>query len=152
MTAHAYLDLFGDLSVTPSHSRPRVSNDNRHSENQFKTMKYQPNYPGRFQGIGHARSWCEEYISWYNTEHHHSGLASFTPEQVYSGDFENIAELKQHTLDAQYLLHPERFVKGQPKVGIPEKDVYINPIIAENGEIDQGSAVNFPTLKRAKKR
>ena len=45
MTAHAYLDLLSDLSITPSHSRPRVSNDNPHSESQFKTMKYQPNYP-----------------------------------------------------------------------------------------------------------
>lgn len=38
------------LDVTCSHSRPRVSNDNAFSESQFKTQKYQPDYPGRFDG------------------------------------------------------------------------------------------------------
>lgn len=32
MTAHCYLDLLGELAVTASHSRPRVSNDNAFSE------------------------------------------------------------------------------------------------------------------------
>jgi len=31
--------LLGDLGVTRTHSRPHVSNDNPHSESQFKTMK-----------------------------------------------------------------------------------------------------------------
>ena len=49
------------------------------------------------------------------------------------------------------LLHPERFVKAPPKVAMPEEHVYINPIISENGEIEQETGVNFPTLKRAKR-
>jgi len=48
MTAHCYLDLRAELSITVSHSRPRVSDDNAMSESQFKTMKYQPDYPRRF--------------------------------------------------------------------------------------------------------
>lgn len=58
MTAHAYLDLLSELQITASNSRPRVSNgnDNPHLESQFKTMKYQPDYPKRFQDIGHASS------------------------------------------------------------------------------------------------
>lgn len=54
MTAHCYLDLLGELAITASHSRPRVSNDNAMSESQFKTMKYQPDYPRRFDNYGHA--------------------------------------------------------------------------------------------------
>ena len=46
MIAHGYLDLMRTLDVTCSHSRPRVSNDNPFSESQFKTQKYQPEYPG----------------------------------------------------------------------------------------------------------
>ncbi len=42
MIAHRYIDLMGELGVTLSHSRPRVSNDNAISEAQFKTQKYQP--------------------------------------------------------------------------------------------------------------
>lgn len=151
MTAHAYLDLLSELGITASHSRPRVSNDNPHSESQFKTMKYQPDYPKRFQDIGHATAWCEDYVHWYNVEHHHSGLAGFTPEQVFTGRFKSIAQRKQQTLDAQYALHPERFVKGPPKVGMPDKHVYINPVMTEEGEIEQGTGVNFPTLNRAKR-
>lgn len=150
MTAHAYLDLLSELQITASHSRPRVSNDNPHSESQFKTMKYQPDYPKRFQDIGHARSWCEDYVHWYNVEHHHSGLAGFTPEQVYTARVKSIGKLKQQAIDNQYALHPERFVKGHPKVAMPDKRVYINPVIADDGEIEQGTAVNFPTLNRAK--
>ncbi len=73
MTAHGYLDQMLELDVTCSHSRPRVSNDNPYSESQFKTQKYQPDYPGRFVDIHHARQWTEEYVDWYNTQHHHSG-------------------------------------------------------------------------------
>lgn len=32
-----------ELGITPSHSRPRVSNDNAYSEALFKTCKYRPN-------------------------------------------------------------------------------------------------------------
>ncbi len=32
------------LGVTPSRSRPRVSNDNPYAESLFKTLKYMPNY------------------------------------------------------------------------------------------------------------
>jgi putative transposase len=84
MIARSYLDLMGDLGVTCSHSRPRVSNDNPFSESQFKTKKQQPDYPGRFEGIAHAQQWNRGYVDWYNFEHHHSGLAGFTPEQVYN--------------------------------------------------------------------
>ncbi|ASD85367.1 hypothetical protein LFZ16_03330 [Salmonella enterica subsp. enterica serovar India str. SA20085604] len=31
-----------DLKITPSHSRPRVSNDNAHVESLFRTLKYCP--------------------------------------------------------------------------------------------------------------
>ena len=42
-----------------SESQPpsRVSNDNPFSESQFKTLKYQPDLPGRFRGAEHARAW-----------------------------------------------------------------------------------------------
>ena len=44
MTAHGFLDLLAQLGVDPSHSRPRVSNDNAFSEAQFKTLKYLKTY------------------------------------------------------------------------------------------------------------
>lgn len=149
MTAHGYLDQMRELDVTCSHSRPRVSNDNPYSESQFKTQKYQPDYPGRFNDIHHARLWTEEYVAWYNAEHHHNGLAGFTPEQVFTGSYHEIAKDKQQALDAGYQKHPARFAKGRPSVDMPPKSVAINPIKpSDNGEfIDD--RVNFPTLTAA---
>jgi putative transposase len=40
--------LLADLGVGKSHSRPHVSNDNPFSESQFKTLKYNPQFPDRF--------------------------------------------------------------------------------------------------------
>ena len=148
MTAYAYLDLMGELGATCSHSRPRVSNDNPFSESQFKTQKYQPDYPRRFDDIMHARRWCEPYFDWYNFKHHHSGLRGFTPEQVFTGRYVEVAADKQRAIDAHYRDHPERFVHGQPCVALPPWFVAINPITAEHddGTLDR---VNFPTLTAA---
>jgi len=149
MTAHGYLDQMTELDMTCSHSRPRVSNDNPFSESRFKTQKYQPDYPGRFNDIHHARQWTEEYVNWYNTEHHHSGLAGFTPEQVFTGRYHEIAQAKQLALDAGYQNHPERFVKGRPIVSMPPKSVAINPITPSNDGQFVDDRVNFPTLTAA---
>lgn len=45
MTAKTTAQLLADLNINESHSRPRVSNDNPFSESQFKTLKYQPQFP-----------------------------------------------------------------------------------------------------------
>jgi putative transposase len=151
MTAHCYLDLLGELAVTASHSRPRVSNDNPMSEAQFKTMKYQPDYPRRFNDYTHALQWCEDYVSWYNHDHHHSSLAGFTPHQVFHNEVERIAQSRQEALNKAYAAYPNRFSKGCPTVNRPPSEVYINPIQegADQHTIERG--VNFSTLTRAKR-
>jgi len=35
-----------------------VSNDCPFSEAQFKTLKYLPNFPDRFESLAHARQFC----------------------------------------------------------------------------------------------
>ena len=144
-----YLDLLRELDVTCSHSRPQVSNDNPFSESQFKTQKYQPDYPGRFNDVTHARHWCESYFDWYNVEHHHSGLVGFTPEQVFTGRYHQVAKHKQRALDDRYERNPERFVRGRPTVAMPPETVAINPIIESGEESMRDDRVNFPTLTAA---
>ena len=149
MTAHCYLDLLGELAITASHSRPRVSNDNAMSESQFKTLKYQPDYPGRFDDYDHAMRWCEDYVHWYNHQHHHSSLAGFTPYQVFSGEYQNLVKTRQAALDAMYSRHPERFTKGRPIAQMPPSEVCINPVPEDADQATVEKGVNFPTLKRA---
>lgn len=148
MTAHCYLDLLGELAITASHSRPRVSNDNAMSESQFKTMKCQPDYPRRFENYEHAMRWCEEYVHWYNQYHHHSSLGGFTPHQVFSGEYLNVAKLRQKVLDDVYQSHPERFSKGRPIVGMPPATVCINPVEEDADQVTIEKGVNFPPLQR----
>jgi transposase InsO family protein len=63
--------LLVDLGVTKSHSRPHVSDDNPYSEAQFKTLKYQPNFPARFDSIEHARAFCRGMCSKPTTSDQH---------------------------------------------------------------------------------
>ena len=150
MTADAYLDLLGDLAITAGHSRSRVSNDNPMSESQFNTMKYQPDSPRRFQSLEHARLWCEDYVDWYNFSHHQSGVANFTPAQVFIGQHHEIAGLRQEVLSQSYQRNPKRFVKGSPTVKMQPNIVYINPVLDVDGRPDPTAAVNFPTLEGGK--
>ena len=70
--------LLADLGVTRSHSRPHVSDDNPYSEAQFKTLKYQPDFPARFDSIENARAFCQGFFAWYNHAHRHSGIGYMT--------------------------------------------------------------------------
>lgn len=128
MTSLGFIDLLAELGVQRSVSRPRVSNDNPFSEACFKTVKYQPDYPGRFRDVAHARRWCAEFFRWYTHQHHHSGLALFTPADVFFGRVEALASKRRAALNVAYEAHPERFVQGRPTLPLPPSVVTINPI------------------------
>jgi transposase InsO family protein len=51
MTSKPVAFLLADLGVTKTHSRPYTSTDNPYSEAQFKTLKYRPDFPARFDSI-----------------------------------------------------------------------------------------------------
>ena len=106
--------LLSDLGVTKTHSRPQVSNDNPYSESQFKTLKYRPGFPNRFGSIEDARSFTQNFFTWYNDEHRHSGIGYHTPGDVHYGRAEAIQEQRAVVLDAAYQAHPERFVRKPP--------------------------------------
>ena len=85
MKGATMLATLQELGIMPSLSRPSVSNDNPYSESLFKTLKYRPEYPERaFENITAARCWVEGFVSWYNTEHRHSGIKLVTPEERHT--------------------------------------------------------------------
>jgi putative transposase len=126
MTSKTVALLLATLGVSKSHSRPHVSNDNPYSESQFKTMKYRPDYPDRFGSIQDARAWARPFFHWYNHEHHHSGLGLLTPATVHYGQAQVVIDRRQQVLQAAYVAHPERFVRGQPKPPALPTEVWIN--------------------------
>lgn len=107
--------LLADLGVTQSHSRPHVSDDNPYSEAQFKTLKYRPDFPDRFDSIEAARLFCRTFFAWYNDEHHHTGLGLHTAADVHYGTAEQTREKRAGVLEGAYAAHPERFVRKPPR-------------------------------------
>lgn len=126
MTAKSTAQLMADLGLTQSFSRPRVSNDNPYSESQFKTLKYRPEFPGRFGSLADARAFCRRFFEWYNREHYHSSLGLLTPWSVHSGEAELVLQKRQEVLDRAYAAHPERYVRGRPTPQRPPARVWIN--------------------------
>jgi putative transposase len=108
-------NLMIKLGVTKSLNRPYVSNDNPYSESQFKTLKYQPEYPDRFGCHEDAHGYCTSFFEWYNNDHYHSGIGMFTPAMVHYGGALELLKKRQETLDMALAAHPERFVRKRPE-------------------------------------
>jgi putative transposase len=115
MTSKPVAFLLADLGVTRTHSRPHTSNDNPYSEAQFKTLKYRPEFPRRFDTIEQARAFCVQFFDWYNHEHRHSGIGLMAPADVHCGRAEEIYEERARVLAAAYGRTPERFVQRPPR-------------------------------------
>jgi len=126
MRSKLVAQLLADLSVTKTHSRPHVSDDNPYSEAQFKTLKYHPWFPGQFGSLEDARSFLRRFFDWYNNEHRHSGVAMLTPHDVHSGKADEVLKKRQELMNRAYLLHPERFVKGSSILKSLAREVWIN--------------------------
>jgi len=140
MQSNSVAQLLATLGVAKSFSRPQVSNDNPFSESQFKTLKYRPDFPDRFQSFDEAHAFCNQFFPWYNDQHYHSGLAMLTPATVHYGRAEKVQAQRQQTLNAAYTLHPERFPNGRPCHLPTPQQVWINP------PANQSQSGNQPAL------
>ena len=127
MTSKPVAFLLADLGVIQSHSRPHVSNDNPYSEAQFKTLKYRPGFPARFGSIEAARAYCQDFFTWANHEHRHSGIGLHTPADLHHGHAPAVRRKRAATLGAAYAAHPERFVSQPPEPPKIPASSWINP-------------------------
>jgi putative transposase len=127
MTSLTVAQLLNNLGVAKTHNRPYTSNDNPFSESQFKTLKYRPEFPVRFQSIASGEAFCQHYFDWYNKEHYHSGIAWLTPESVHFGRSEAILQKRYDTMQQAFLNNPRRFNNQPPKLQELPSEVYINP-------------------------
>ena len=118
--------LLEHLGVDKSHNRFYTSNDNPYSESQFKTMKYCPEFPNKFESFDEAEKFCQHFFKHYNTAHFHSGIAYLTPENVHSNQAQKVLDARWKTLMAAYELTPHRF-NGKPPIKKMIKPAYINP-------------------------
>jgi putative transposase len=127
MVAKSTAQLYVDLGVAKSHSRPRTSNDNPYSESNFRTLKYRPDMPVQLGSLEHARQVVRALVDWYNDDHYHVGLALLHPVDVHYGRTTSIVAARQRVLDRAHAVHPERFVHGRPQQKSPPPAAWINP-------------------------
>lgn len=138
MTSKSVATLLDDLQVTRSHSRPKVSNDNPYSEAWFKTLKYAPAFPERFGSLADARTFMDEFVTWYNHEHHHVRIGLHTPADVHYGVAATTATNRDQVLAAARTTHPERFgTDYTPKVLSLPTTAWINKPADTNDKDNQ---------------
>lgn len=138
MKGATMLETLYKLGITPSNSRPRVSNDNAYAESIFKTLKYRPNYqPKGFESLEDARSWCAGFVRWYRHEHHHSGIKFLCPADLHNGRGEVILKKRHDLYELAKEQHPERWNgRATRNWDLPDA-VYLNP--AQETETGTGS-------------
>ncbi len=116
------------LGITPSNSRPRVSNNNPYAESLFKTLKFRPNYqPKGFRSLDDARLWCANFVNWYRYEHHHSGINFLTPAQRHNGEGELVMDNRRKVYEAAKSAHPERWNGRNIRNWTLPNEVFLNP-------------------------
>ena len=99
-----------DKNIQPSHSRPRVSNDNAYSESLFRTVKHHPSLPDKpFESLEEAQHWVMGFVNWYNHEHRHKGIGMITPAQKHAGEDAAILRKRKAVYEAAKSKHPARW-------------------------------------------
>ena len=117
-----------DLEITPSYSRPRVSNDNPYSESLFKTLKYHYSFPETpFKNLSDVRAWVDIFVFWYNDEHQHSAIKFVTPNQRHKGLDKLILENRKNVIEQAKNKHSERWNGRNTRNLMPPLVVYLNP-------------------------
>ena len=115
------------LNITPSDSRPGVSNDNAFAESLFRTCKYRPDYPvGGYDDLAAAQRWEAGFVQWYNHEHRHSGIRLVTPAQRHAGEDTSVLAKRHAINQAARAANPARW-SGKTRNWTPIGTVSLNP-------------------------
>lgn len=140
MKGATMLATLQELGVTPSFSRPLVSNDNPYSESLFRTLKYRPEYPEKaFDDLAAARSWVDGFTLWYNYDHLHSAIKFVTPVQRHTGqDIDRLIN-RRAVYEAAKMRHPKRWsgnIRNWDHIG----DVHLNPVKGKRKIVESQAA------------
>lgn len=127
MKGASMLSMMQALGIIPSFSRPSVSDDNPYSEAWFRTAKYAPLYPGRFEDIQEAREYFERFVNWYNEEHYHSGIGFVTPAQRHRGEDVAILAKRKVVYEQAKARYPERWNGRNTRKWEYTREVHLNP-------------------------
>jgi transposase InsO family protein len=127
MRGSTMLATLNHLGIVASFSRPSVSDDNPFIESLFRTLKYRPAYPYRpFETVEQARAWVADFVTWYNTEHRHSGIRLVTPNERHDGREDDVLAQRVRVYERARRKHPNRWSRGM-RNWTPAPAVFLNP-------------------------
>lgn len=127
MKGATMLTTMQSLGITPSFSRPSVSDDNAFAESLFRHLKYAPAYPRHgFATIDEARAWVARFVEWYNHEHLHSAIALVTPDDRHHGRDIAILQKRRDTYALAKARNPRRWT-GAARAWQRPEIVTLNP-------------------------
>jgi putative transposase len=127
MRGSTMLATLNHLGIVASFSRPSVSDDNPFIESLFRTLKYRPAYPYRpFETVEQARAWVADFVTWYNTEHRHSGIRFVTPNERHDGREDDVLAQRVRVYERARRKHPNRWSRGM-RNWTPAPAVFLNP-------------------------
>ena len=135
MKGATMLATMQSLGITPSFSRPSVSDDNAFAESLFRHLKYAPTYPRHgFASLDEARAWTAKFVGWYNHEHLHSAIALVTPDDRHHGRDLAILQTRREVYALAQQRNPRRWTTttrtwDRPSVVVlnPDRAVLITP-------------------------
>ncbi len=103
MKANDVRQMFTELGLTQTFSRPKTPNDNPFIESLISTLKCSYSYPGWFEHEKEdpVKEYLQDYFRWFNTEHLHSRIGYVTPTQKHEGLAEGILSERKRALHEQ---------------------------------------------------
>ena len=99
--ASALLTKLYEFGITPSNSRPMVSDYNAFIESLFNNMKVTQWFPtGGFKCIDTCYEWAQNFVQYYNFWHRHKGITWVALAQRHEGLDVQILENRSKVYDA----------------------------------------------------
>ena len=153
LKATSVLAMLNWLGIAPSHSRPRVSNDNPYAEALFRTAKYRPEFPERgFADRDAARDWAARFVDWYNNVHRHGAIRYVTPAERHAGADHAILQARHDLYQRAQRQTPARWSRRTrdwtPIAAVtlnPERDSAIDTAASQNQLSGSVDAPAFPS-------
>lgn len=127
LKATTVLAMLHWLGIRPSHSRPRVSDDNAFAEALFRTAKYRPEFPtAGFADLDAARLWAAGFVRWYNHDHRHGSIRYVAPAQRHAGRDGALLAARHALYQRAREANPRRW-SGRTRDWTPVGAVTLNP-------------------------
>jgi putative transposase len=110
----------------------------------FRTCKYRPDWPTRgFATLEDARTWVQNFVRGYNTEHRHSAIRFVTPDERHRGEDGALLANRSRVHELARAARPERW-SGRTRCWHPIGAVWLNPERPHASRKSHGDADALP--------